>query len=370
MQYEIRSGLNLSETFEGWLWEDAKLIPRGELSMLIGHDGVGKTSIACQLAAAWSHEDEVIFMSMLEDGDETIKAKLAGSGADLDMCVFQPNRPDGTRDAHWMIPDDLGKIEAYLHATGATVAIFDSLDAHLSASPISHKARLALSSIHSMAARLKIPVLFLHHFNKGGTKTSIDQAIGGARGIKAAFRCILVWGDPFTGERFEGGDGMTRATHALAVHKNSYGPKWPQRPSMIYSSRVVDHPYWEGETMLQFDLIDSTPMISPDDIYAARHAKPESAKEEYVTARDVATTAILKLLSEHDDWMPATELEDGAIAAGASQRTVKGTRANMQRHGLIEKRRVGGSDGRHEWCLTDRGREHMETLKDAEKLHS
>lgn len=103
-------------------------------------------------------------------------------------------------------------------------------------------------------------------------------------------------------------------------------------------------------------------MISPDDIYSARHAKPESAKEEYVTARDVATTAILKLLAEKQDWMPATELEDGAIAAGASQRTVKGTRANMQRHGLIEKKKDG--EGWY-WRLTERGREHVETLDEA-----
>lgn len=359
MPYIIKSGEDLPESFEGWLWEEAKLIPRGELSMLIGHDGVGKTSIALQLAAQWTREDEVIFLSMLEDGQEVIKSKLSACDAVLDMCVFQPNRVDGSPDANWMIPDDLEKLEAYLRVTGATVAVFDSLDAHLTASPISHKARLALASMHSMAVRLKIPIIFLHHFNKGGTKTSIDQAIGGARGIKAAFRSILVWGDPFNGADFEGEDEM-KATHALAVHKNSYGPAWPHRPSMIYAARKVPNPYWEGEHVLKFDLVESTELISPGDIYSARHVKQESVKSEYVTSRDVAFDAILKLLDEHDDWMSGVELESGAIAAGASQRTVKGTRSNMVRHGLIEKEKLDEHNWR--WRLTERGKEHLAAI--------
>jgi hypothetical protein len=365
MKYEIKSGEDLPSDWEGWLWEDAKLIPRGELSMLIGHDGVGKTSIALQLAAQWTKEDEVIYMSMIEDGPEVIKSKLSAYDADLDMCVFQPDRPDGTPDAAWMIPDDLDKIEAYLRATGATMAIFDSLDAHLTASPISHKARLALAAVHGMAIRLKIPVIFLHHFNKGGKSTSIDQAIGGARGIKAAFRSILVWGDPFGGINFEG-EGTQQASHALAVHKNSYGPAWPSRPSMVYTCSTVPNPYWEGESVLKFELVDSTPLVSPEDIYSARHQKPESTKAEYVTGRDVAAEAILRLLDEHGGWMPGTELEDKTVMAGACLRTVKGTRANMARHGLIEKRRTGGSDGHVEWRLTERGKEHQETIHETQ----
>src|SRR5436305_10287495 len=132
MKYQVKSGEDLPSHFEGWAWPEAKLIPRGELSMLIGHDGVGKTSLMLELAAQWSREDEVVFMSMIEDGPEIIKARLAAYEADLDMCVFQPDRPDGSHDAHWMIPDDVEKIEAYLRVTGATIAIFDSLDAHLS----------------------------------------------------------------------------------------------------------------------------------------------------------------------------------------------------------------------------------------------
>jgi hypothetical protein len=360
MEYQIKSGLDLPEEFEGWLWEDAKLIPRGELSMIIGHDGVGKTSVAMQMAAQWTREEEVVFCSMLEDGQEVIKSKLKAYNADLDMCVFQPDRPDGLPDAHWMIPDDIDKIEAYLRATGATVAIFDSLDAHMMPSPISHKARLALAAMHGLAIRLKIPVIFLHHFNKGGTNTSLDQAIGGARGIKAAFRCILVWGDPFCGAEFEGGGDNAKPTHALGVHKNSYGPAYPYRPTMVYESTAIPNPYWEDETILKFELIDSTTLVSPSDIYSARHVKQESTKDEYATSRDIAMEAILRLLGEYGDWMPATELEEGAIAAGACQRTVKGTRANMARHGLIEK--VKREDAWY-WQLTERGREHQQNVE-------
>lgn len=367
MNYEVRSGEDLPEKFSGWLWEDAKLIPRGVLTMLIGHDGVGKTSVAMQLAADWTHEDEVIFLAMVEDGQEIIKSKLKAYEADLDMCVFQPNRPDGSPDAHWMIPDDLDKIEAYLRASGATVAIFDSLDAHLSPSPISHKARMALAAVNGMAERLGIAVIFLHHFNKGGTKTGIDQAIGGARGIKAAFRCILVWGDPFNGVNFDG-ESKSKATHALAVHKNSYGPAYPRRNTLVYTTHEIPNPYWEGESVLKFDLSDSTLLISPEDIYAARHEKHESTKAEYVTGRDIATDAILRLLIENGDWMPATELEAGAIAAGVCQRTVKGTRANMARHGLVEKAKQGDS---WFWRVTERGQEHHTTLTENDaKLHT
>jgi hypothetical protein len=359
MKYEIRSGDDLPETFEGWLWEEAKLIPRGTLSMIIGHDGVGKTSIAMQLAAQWTRDEEIVFMSMLEDGPEIIKSKLKAAGADLDMCVFQPNRPDGSTDINWMIPEDIERMEVYLRATGATVAILDSLDAHMSASPISHKARVALAGMHNMAQRLGIPVIFLHHFNKGGNKTSVDQAIGGARGIKAAFRNILVWGDPFDGAEFES-SADAKATHALAVHKNSYGPSYPQRATMVYAAQTLPHPYWEGETVLGFELIDSTHLVSPSDIYSARHRKEESSKNEYVTSRDIAAETLLSLLANYEsEWMPATELEDRTIAAGACKRTVMGTRATMCRRGLIEK--VKRIDGWY-WRITPSGTERVVAL--------
>jgi KaiC/GvpD/RAD55 family RecA-like ATPase len=351
MRYQVKSGHELPEHFEGWLWDEAKLLPRGEMAMVIGHDGVGKTTIAAQMVAEWTQQDEVVFLSMLEDGEGVIKSKLLAAGADLEMCVFQPDRPDGSPNAAWAIPDDLEVIEAYLRATGATVAVFDSLDAHLTPSPISHRARLALADVHGMAQRLGIVPIFLHHFNKGGTKTSIDQAIGGARGIKAAFRNILVWGDPFVGADFEGGD-TERPTHALAVHKNSYGPAWPHRPTMVYSARQIDHPYAEGETVLRFELIDSTPLVSPADIYGARHAKQESVKEQFTAGRDIASEAILGTLTEARGWTPAGKLEDAAIAAGACQRTVKGTRAHMCRRGLIEKRKKADA---WEWRITPKG---------------
>jgi hypothetical protein len=360
MKYQVKTGDDLPEEFEGWLWEEAKLLPRGEMSMLIGHDGEGKTSIALERVAQWTRNEELVYISMLEDGPEMIKAKLQAYEADLDMVVVQPDRADGTLDASWMIPDDLDKIEAYLAATGATVAVFDSLDAHLSHSPISHKARLALAATHAMAQRLGIAVIFLHHFNKGGKQTSIDQAIGGARGIKAAMRTILVWGAPFAGVEFEGsGEGPT-PTHALAVHKNSFGPAWPHRPSLVYAASEIPNPFWEDETVLSFTQVDSTPMISPSDIYMARHRKKEDeVKQAYVTSRDVAADAITALLTEHGDWMPATELEERAMAAGACQRTVKGTRATMARHGIIEKKKDGEA---WYWRLTERGQEHVSNL--------
>lgn len=349
MKYDVKSGNDLPEEFPGWLMADAKLMPRGELVMVIGHDGVGKTTIVSQLVADWTHQDEVVFMSMLEDGEGIIKSKLQAAGADLDMVVMQPNRPDGSADAAWSIPEDLEVIEAYLRDTAATVAVFDSLDAHLTPSPISHRARLALADCHGIAQRLGIPIIFLHHFNKGGRRTSVDQAIGGARGIKAAFRNILVWGDPFAGTKFAGGD-TERPTHALAVHKNSYGPAWPHRETLIYTSEQVEHPYVEGETVLRFRLIDSTPLVSPADIYSARHEKQESVKEQFTSGTDKAAEAILSHLTANPGWTPAQTLEDAAIASGACARTVRGTRAAMCRRGLIQKRKV---KEQWEWALCD-----------------
>jgi GTPase SAR1 family protein len=362
LKQQIKSGLDLPESFEGWLWPEAKLFPRKELSMLIGHDGVGKTSIMLQLVAQWTREDEVVFCSMQEDGQEMTKAKLKAYNADMEMVVFQPDDVDGTPDIPWAIPDNLEEIELYLRATGASVAIFDSLDSHLSHSPFGHRARLDLAAVRGMAERLEIAIVFLHHFNKGGTRTSVDQAIGGARGVKAAMRNIVVWGEPWVGEDFEGSI-ENRATHAMAIHKANYGPKWPKRPSMIYAAHEVENPYWTGETLLEFELIDSTDKISPTDIYSSRHRKEESRKAEYATtSRDTAAEAILTMLATRNgdgEWMPAVELEERAIASGAGQRTVKGTRARLARKQWIENSKQG--DGWF-WRITDSGRTEYERL--------
>ena len=367
MSKRIRRGPDLPEEFPGWLWANANLIPRHELTMIAGHDGVGKSSFALQLVAEmtvgdFSEKVETVFLSMQEDAEEVTKARLKAYGADLRQTVYQPRRENGEPDTPWAFPEDLEVFEEYLRTTKATVAVIDSLDAHISALA-SQRARVTLHLLRAIAKRHSVTIILVHHVNKAAK--TFDQAIGGGRGVKAAMRCILVWGERpksmreiimgmFGKDEDDDDDEeneFEQTSHALAVHKNSYGYAFPQYKTWLYESEVIDNPYTPSHTLLKFNYSEESHVVSPTGIWQARQT--EIAGESGVKKqKDIARKLILQFLAGYkDEWMPGTELLANVMTAGISQRTAERMRAELAAEAEIESQRIGGPNGFIGWRI-------------------
>lgn len=374
-----RTGHDLSEKHAGWLWDGEKLIPRDELTMLVGFDGKGKSSFALSLVAdmttgALSGKREIVFLAMQEDSEAITKARLKVNGADLGSCRFQPKPDQEQKDtgqesrSAWAFPEDQAAFEDYLVQEKVTVAILDSLDFHV-ANLAAQVARRTLGALREMAQRHNITIILVHHFNKASAH--IDSAIGGGRGIKGAMRCIMVWGerpptpaeevdkdwkefvqkhgrgvDPETalsGEDEDSNmgadDDYTTSTHVLTVHKNSYGKKYPAKLSSLYRAYEVQHPYAAKESVLRFEFVDEC-RVSPQDLYKFHS---QDLKRDSESKHDLARELLLRFLVTNGAWMRAEELESHVMAAGISRRTVAQARSELAKAGTIEKAKQGNS---------------------------
>ena len=335
----IRRGPDLPEQFDGWLWDDALLIPRNELTEIVGHDGSGKTSFVLGLVAGWTKQryvdrPETIFLSMQEDGEAITKGRLKTYGADLARVVVQPHLPEGEPDIPCCRPHTTSSCSRRTSARRTRrVAVLDSLDVHVDSLGV-QAARQSLNKMRAIAQRLKVTFILVGHFNKAGR--SLDQAIGGGRGVKAAMRCILVWGErPPTAQELLGAlftddehdsEDEPDTTHALAVHKNSYGPKFPTRQTMLYVVEKTEFPYKAlGRIeLLQFNHVDDSDTVSPQGHLGTKRADPAGPGEARHQARsgeEPDRAVHLGPLRRVDACLRASEQDGGRRSQGTHDQT-------------------------------------------------
>lgn len=353
-----RTGRDLSTEIPEWLWEKESLLPRNELAMLVGYDGHGKSSFMLKLVAEMtrgtlSGTKETVFLSMIEDAESIVRARLQVHDADLGRTVFQP-----AGQPAWAFPADFDAFSAYMSGTGATVAILDSMDYHVH-NLGSQLARQTLGYMHELGERLGTTIIFVHHFNKDSR--SIDVGIGGGRAVKAAMRTILVWGEaPQTPKQVlkelldvkDSDEDEDPGTHILAVHKNSYGLKFPAHPSLLYNAESVPNPLApldKSKEVWTFEHLDYV-TVGPNSIFTARMAAQRMVGEE-TRKVDRARDLIIRFLAtytDNDRWMPARELMQNVMAAGIGERTVEKARKQLVDEGEIESR-TDGPGGQWYW---------------------
>jgi putative DNA primase/helicase len=187
-----------------WLW--LQRIPLGKLTLLEGDPGLGKSTIACAIAAAVSTgcalpemasvpSGSVIIFSAEDGLADTIRPRLDAAGADSAKChaVTAVRDVDGV-EGFPGLPVDIALIEATAMSVGARLIIIDPLMSYLEGKVDSHKdqhVRRAMAPLSAMAERTKAAVLVILHLNKGAGRSPIYRG-GGSIGIGAAARSVLV----------------------------------------------------------------------------------------------------------------------------------------------------------------------------------
>lgn len=128
------SSVRIEET--SWMW--ANRVPLGGVTLLVGQEGTGKTTILGDvLAKATRGQLEgdldgipvgAVYATAEDSWSRTLVPRLAAAGADLDRVHFVA--VDGLAGG-LTVPDDLAALANQMQRTGSRVLVLDPLGAHL-----------------------------------------------------------------------------------------------------------------------------------------------------------------------------------------------------------------------------------------------
>jgi putative DNA primase/helicase len=211
-----------------WTWRER--IPDGAVTLLVGREGTGKSTLSAlltadatlgRLAGHLDGQPADVIVATLEDPAASVAVpRLIAAGADLERVHFLQLGGDETEPM--AIPDDLAAIETEVEQVGARLLVIDPLVATLPEKINGHRdqhVRRALAPLVDMADRLKVAVVPVLHFNKAAGSDALLR-VGGSIAFVAAARSVLAFGyDP------DDPDGEAGNQRILAHPKSNFGPK-------------------------------------------------------------------------------------------------------------------------------------------------
>lgn len=189
-------------------------LPEGQLTMIQGNPGDGKTAFACKLAALVSSGDSLlglpcesgnVLMLSVEDDQPVLRKRFVASGGNVDRCFFASDASGLT----FRSPE----IEEYIKEEKIRLVIFDPIQAFLGPDVDMNRAnetRPVLAALKEMAKRNHCAVVIISHINKGLKDGLAIQRSLGSMDIPGACRSILHIGRM-----------MDDTNHRLMVHVKS-----------------------------------------------------------------------------------------------------------------------------------------------------
>ncbi len=232
-----------------WVWgqpdnQRVGRIGRGELTLLVGRPGVGKSTIALDLASALTRGElpgvhcgtpkGVVVVATEDSYSHTIVPRLMADGADLSRIAFV-KVVDTAGGIHR--PEDLAELEVQCRDLDVGMVILDPLISRLSGKLDTHKdqeTRQALEPLADFAERMQLALVGLIHTNKSGTNDPLD-AVMASRAFSAVARSVLfVMRKPRSDDDLLQGDNGDD-TYLCGHVKCNGGPRQP-----MLSYRIVE----------------------------------------------------------------------------------------------------------------------------------
>ena len=296
-----------------FLWEN--WLPFGKISLLVGDSGLGKTTIAVDLAARLTSgrpmplsESEVItgnvlFQSLEDDLADTLLPRCISAGADLTR--IESIDCDGLN-----IDEDCEIIEQHIQETNAKLIIFDPLQQYMGKSADMSRitdVRRLLTNLGGIAARNNCVVLVIAHQNKNSGANELHRVFGSVD-ITATARSVI---------RISKSESDPETRIISHIKSSVSRPAAPIAFRIEGDSQVVYLGEYDGEG--DFDEI-------PDDN----------------TKRAKAVELILAMLQ--DGPVEATEIFKACNEAGISTRTVERVKKELNI-------RSGRDGSKHIWIL-------------------
>ena len=327
-----------------WLWPG--WLPFGKLVSLAGDPGLGKSTVALDLAARISTGDpmpdgstieqarDVLILSAEDSLADVIRPRLEAAGADLGRVHVLPAVRDEEGELRPpTLPDDVSRIEEAAERREVGLIIVDPLSAFLGGSIDSHKdhdVRRALAPLSMLAESTGACVLVIRHWGKSAGK-SIYRGLGSIAFIGAARVGVVVAEDP---------DPEHEGRRVIAVEKSNLAAK--PEPLAYHLVSADEHGCarisWAGPVS-----------YSPDELAAPRADSDRSKTEE----------AVAFLLNRLEDAPAASKgVKADARTQGIGERPLRSAR---ERVGVIVEKR--GFPSETFWSLAENA-QHSRDMTD------
>jgi archaellum biogenesis ATPase FlaH len=281
-----------------WLWDGR--IPFGKLTLLDGDPGLGKSTLALEVAARLTRGERLpggglaevssVLILSAEDGlGDTIRPRLEAAGADVSRVFAIQAVSNSEGEEEFPCLRHVAEIEEAIRVRAARLLIVDPLMAYLGDKTNSWRdqdVRRALAPVAAMAERTGAAVLIIRHLTKGGGSNAVYRG-GGSIGISGAARSVLlVAKDPEDEERrvlASAKSNLSRPPDSLAYRLRSAGNvarvEFEAAPVHLTADQLLaaqEGPEGRGalgeaEAFLR-DLLVDRPVASKDGLKAAREA--------------------------------------------------------------------------------------------------
>jgi len=191
-----------------WLWPG--WLVGGNLNLLIGDPGVGKSSVALDLASRISKGEalpdgskgkkgHVIILSAEDDLACTIRPRLDAHNADCSLITsLQAIRQKEGSDRQFLIEKDIPHLNSVIQKTNASFVLIDPLSAYLGRSNTfkDSEVRNLLGPLSHLANETGVAILGIVHLNKGNQLQALYRAQGSIAFVAAARSVFGVFKDP------------------------------------------------------------------------------------------------------------------------------------------------------------------------------
>jgi hypothetical protein len=337
-------------------------LPRGEISIVCGIGGLGKSTMAGAWLAARASTGtlegldgpvHVLISSAEDDRSATLVPRLIADGADLERIDFITPGTVGERGL--VLPDDAGELRRMVEDTGARLVILDPIAAHLGRDVNSDKdaqVRGAIAPLSDLAHDLDVLVIVVAHLNKLSSADLYQRLSGSSGFFNLARSVLLLTRDPEA-------DEDDPAARLLTHGKCNVGPEQPAIRLRILPAVVADA---DGQPIAtsRVELGDEAPHLN-----AAVALDPPSDEER--TDMDRTADELLMLLRD-GAWRDVTEVK-------ALQARLKVSWKTMQRAGKrlkVEKRETGvpRDGGVWQWRVVESARLPLDLAADTGPLLS
>lgn len=256
----LASSLQAAPTL--WLWEP--WIPFGELTVIDGDPGTGKSQISLDIAARLSQGWEMppaprkrsgargrpargsaVILSSEDGQSKVILPRLQALRADLDRCLIAGSEAEYPihfpADYPWL----RSTIEN-LRTAGEVLVVIDPFYGFLATeanTSVDHKMRSLLRPLAAIAQETGAAIVLIRHLNKRSDEDPLYRG-GGSIALTAHCRSAILLGrDPANPE-----------TRIMAMNRSTLGPK---PPSLAYQIETVEvetgntsRIHWVGESGL------------------------------------------------------------------------------------------------------------------------
>lgn len=313
-------------------WLIPNWLPKRSLTLLAGREGLGKSTIACDIAAQATRGElsgapmRVAYLATEDSPSITVKPRLEAAGADLDnVFFFEVSTETGSAGA-LTLPGDTGLLTRALVDNDVHLVILDAAKSAMHGSLDGYRdddVRQFLEPLAAMADNHDIAVLGLVHFGKRES-TDPGKLILGSIAWSQIARSVL--------------SVAANEDRGLIVTntKGNLAPKIVSREVRIVSATVpvdeddfveVGRAEWGEETN-----------VSAADLLAQR----DEANED----RDEIEAVVIDYLSAHGGSAPAGDVLKATRAAGLNDNAVKRAR---RRIGVKTQKR--GMKSGWEWSI-------------------